>query len=125
MNTGHPLKVLPETIAPYGVEPELPMKDKSRKISAPDASAEAKKQSPMLVSAYHLDTNHHMNNGRYAELASACLPEDYEIHSVHISYKKAAVKGDWIYPVLYKMEDRCQVALRNEQGEDYCICEFH
>ncbi len=122
--TGHPTKVRQENIDAYGVEPELPMKDKSRKIPAPDLTAVVEEKEPVAVCSYHLDTNHHMNNGRYVEIASAYLPEDFSVSSMHVSYKKAAVPGDILYPVVYQMEKRYMVVLKNQQGEDYCVCEF-
>lgn len=122
--TGHPVRVTPQIGEVYGREPELPMKDKSRKIPAPSEDAVIKQQDPVTVCRYHLDTNHHMNNGRYVEIAKACLPPDFVAGSVHISYKKAAVLQDVLYPVCYEMEDRYQVALRDGAGEDYCVCEF-
>ncbi len=124
LETGHPVKVAAEDIEAYGIEPELPMKDKSRKVPAPDADARAEKQTPVTVCRYHLDTNHHMNNGRYAEIASAYLPDDFPVHSVHISYKKAAFLGNVLYPVVYFMEKRIQVSLQDENGEEYCVCEY-
>ena len=122
--TGHPTKVQPEEVEAYGVEPELSMKDKSRKIPAPALDASVEEKAPAAVLSYHLDTNHHVNNGRYVEIASAYLPDDFQVGSMHVSYKKAAVKGDMLYPVVFGMKDRYQVALRNQQGEDYCVCEF-
>lgn len=124
INTGHPTKVRQENIDAYGLEPELPMKDKSRKIPAPDQDAAVEEKKPVAVSSYHLDTNHHMNNGRYVEIASAYLPEDFTVGSMHVSYKKAAVEGDILYPVVYRMENRYLVVLKNQQKEDYCVCEF-
>ena len=124
LETGHPMKVSPEDSGPYGIEPELPMKDKSRKVPAPDADAIAEKKDPVAVRRYHLDTNRHMNNGRYVEVACAYLPDDFRVEGMHISYAKAAVEGDMLYPVVYRMEGRYQIVLQDQQGEKFCVCEF-
>lgn len=124
LETGYPTKITPKDSDPYGKEPELPMKDKSRKVPAPDADAAVEEQAPVTVCRYHLDTNHHMNNGRYVEIASSYLPEDFQVDSVHVSYAKAAVEGDVLHPIVYIMKDRYQVILQDQQGEHYCICEF-
>lgn len=122
--TGHPMKVSAEDSDPYGKEPELPMKDKSRKVPAPRPDAAVENHDPIAVCRYHLDTNHHMNNGRYVEVASAYLPGSFRMESVHVSYARAAVEGDMLYPVVYIMKDRYQVVLQDQQGEKFCICEF-
>lgn len=124
LKSGHPTKIAPEDSNPFGMEPEIPMKDKSRKVPAPDEDAKVEKKEPVMVCSYHLDTNHHMNNGRYAEIASAYLPKDFKISSVHISYAKAAVQGDLLYPVIYQMINKYQIVLKDQQGNDYCICEY-
>ncbi|MDD7669074.1 MAG: thioesterase, partial [Agathobacter sp.] len=45
--TGHPAKVGEKDVEAYGVEPELPMKDKSRKIPAPEPDARVEKKEPV------------------------------------------------------------------------------
>ena len=124
VKTGHPTKVRREDVEAYGVEPELPMKDKSRKIPAPGPDACEEEKDPVEICSYHLDTNHHVNNGRYVEIASAYLPEDFATGSMHVSYKKAAVMGDILYPAVYCMENRYQIVLKDQNGGDYCVCEF-
>lgn len=90
--TGKPVRVTREDVDAYGAEePKLPMEYAPRKIALPDDMEEAGR---LLVMKHQIDTNHHVNNAQYVDMAREVLPEGTEIREIRAEYKKAAVLGD-------------------------------
>ena len=73
----------------------------------------------MEASRHHLDTNLHVNNAQYAEIAREFLPEDFEIQELQIEYKKAAVLGDRMFPRISRDENGYTVSLTGEDGTPF------
>lgn len=82
------------------------------------------KMQPVPVHSFFIDTNEHMNNGKYIMVAEAFLPENFIVERVRAEYRNAAVKGDILYPMVYTEENRITVALNDEQGKPYAIIQF-
>ncbi len=157
--SGKPLRISPEDAAPYVLEPAYPMEYAPRKISLPEfqpaAATDGQAQPgqspcvlessgkctvptriapgcpPVTVTKMFLDTNNHVNNARYVQLAQSCLPESFQIRRMRAEYRRAAVLGDVIYPVLlsgFRAEDSgtklCYVALNDRDGNAYAAVEF-
>ena len=84
-----PARITPEDIRGYGeAQPRLTMDYASRKIALPE---EYEERPRILVSRHHLDTNHHVNNARYVEIARESLPQEISVKELRVEYKKAAV----------------------------------
>ena len=114
---GAPIKAPEEETAPYGsLEERLDMPEKPGKIRIPDMGEEC---DPVTVMPHHLDTNHHVNNAQYVEMARECLPEDFRIFRICAEYRKAAKLGDVIFPLAAKTGDGYVVSLKSEAGEAY------
>lgn len=92
--TGKPVRPTEEDILPYKAkEPKIDMEYLPRKIKLPDEMNEAGKISVMR---HHLDTNRHVNNVKYVDMACEVLPEDCEIRTIRAEYKSAALLGNEI-----------------------------
>ena len=82
----------------------------------------------IVVKKHHLDTNHHVNNGQYVNMAMDCLPEAFaanrRIRQLRAEYKMQAFLGDKLYPYIVEAEDGMIVSLRNEEGKPYVNVEF-
>ena len=89
--SGRPVKPTEDEIAVYEMGEPLSMEEVSRKIKVPEGAI---KVDTFPVHKYHIDTNAHVNNSRYIELACEALPEDFEVKKLRVEYKKAAVLGD-------------------------------
>ena len=76
------------------------------------------------VRKYHIDTNEHVNNCQYVQMALEFLPDDLQIAQLRVEYKKAAVLGDMIYPKLSKEADRIVVELCDEPAKPYADLDF-
>ncbi len=108
-------------IAPYGVEEPLEMDYEGRKIRLPERT-EALPSFP--VRRAHIDTNEHVNNCQYIQMAMDVLPEDFQVHKLRVDYKKSAVMGDRIFPGISEEDGRTVVELCDEQGSPYVVAEF-
>lgn len=118
---GRPVRALAEDIERYGVGEPLEMEYESRKIRLPEG-AESLEAFP--VRRYHIDTNEHVNNCQYVQMALEVLPEDAEILHMRAEYRKSAVYGDVIWPKLAVEENRSVVELCDEDGKPYAVVEL-
>lgn len=118
--TGRPARVTEEFGAVYGAEPPLPMERESRKIALPDELSEAGR---CEVLRHQLDTNHHVNNAQYVDLACELLPAEQTIRSIRAEYKKAAVLGDTLVLMRGKIGDGCVISLQAPDGTVYANVE--
>lgn len=76
------------------------------------------------VRRYHIDTNEHVNNCQYVQMAMEELGGTEDIRQLRVEYKKSAVYGDIIYPKAAFEEDRTVVELCDEEGKIYAVVEF-
>lgn len=118
---GRPTKPEESDIAPYGTEPRLDMEYEGRKISLPEQMEELPS---FPVRKYHIDTNEHVNNCQYVQMALEVLPRDLQVHQLRVDYKKSAVLGDQIYPRMAKDEERTVVELCDGEGNVYAAIEL-
>lgn len=121
IENGMPTKPSEEEKAIYGTEPPLEMEYASRKIKMPE---EAKVVDTISVRKYHIDTNNHVNNCQYVQMAVEVLPEDFRTKQVRVEYKKSAVYGDKIVIKMAEEEERIVVELCDEYEVPYAVVEF-
>ena len=79
---------------------------------------------PVPVHSFFIDTNEHMNNGKYIMVAEAYLPEHFKVERVRAEYRNAAVLGDVLCPVVYTEENRITVSLNDEHDKPYAVIQF-
>ena len=118
---GRPARPDESEIAPYGTGEPYEMTYESRKIPLPTESEELES---FPVRRYHIDTNEHVNNCQYVQMALESLPKDKEVHQMRVEYKKSAVYGDMIYPRIAAEDDRTVVELCDENAKPYAVIEF-
>lgn len=118
---GRPVRVDEEIQGLYQIEEKYEMAYADRKIGLPEQMTAEK---PFAVERHHLDTNHHVNNGQYVQMAGAYLAEDFEIRQMRAEYKKSALQGDMIYPYVFSGKERTVVSLNDENGRPFTIVEF-
>lgn len=105
----------------YTLEPKLDMEYDEDKIQIPE---ELEAKEPFTIHKYHLDVNHHVNNGQYVQMAGDYLPEGFGIHQMRAEYKKSAVLNDVIYPQVGSCEGGYTMVLGDETGKPYAVIEF-
>ncbi len=126
VETGKPIRVMPEDIEKYPKEEAIPMKDYGRKISF---FGEGAKEKDFTVRKYHIDTNGHVNNGWYVRFALEYLGDTFCVETLRAEYKKSAVYEDAIYPIVYKYtaddgRKSVGVSLEDGEGNPYAKIEF-
>ena len=119
--TGMPAKILPEEAEAYPLEEKLDMAYAPRKIAMP---GNAVTMESFTVKQHHLDTNHHVNNGQYIQMAYGYLPSGFRTRKLRAEYKMQAHLGDCIYPRISGEENAFVITLNDEKGEPYFIGEF-
>lgn len=121
LRTGHPTRIFQEVIDAYRQEPPLDMEDAPRKIPIPGNGTPG---DPIPVRKYFIDSNLHVNNEKYILIAEEFLPAGFRTRQLRAEYKRAAVFGDTLYPVVSPEEDRVTVVLNSETGSPYAVAEF-
>ena len=102
-------------------EPGIEYEWSDRKIKVEGECVEHKS---ITVPPYFIDTNHHVNNGKYIMVAETYLPENFSVERIRVEYRKAAMLGDELFPLVYKEEDKVTIVLADEQKKPYAIVQF-
>ena len=102
----------------YGLDEAIEMDyAKSRKIPLVDGMESL---TPFPVRRIQLDTNDHVNNGQYVQMAVEYIPAG-QVREFRIEYKKAARLGDVIYPWVGEQDGWTVVALCDENKKPYAV----
>lgn len=121
LQNGRPTVPSEEMLTAYALSPKLDMEYAPRKIVLPTKMEDAE---PITVKKHHLDTNNHVNNGQYVNMAMDFLPETVCIKQLRVEYKKQAFLGDVIYPGVSYENGKFVAALRDAKGLPYAVVEF-
>lgn len=116
-----PVKPGDEEKAAYGVSEPLDMCLPDRKIELPE-----KMQSLPAFSVLrgHIDTNEHVNNCQYVQMALEACRDEISVGKLRVEYKKSAVYGNKVVPKTGTDGDRTVVELCAADGNPYAIVEF-
>ncbi len=121
-HTQHPIKIGEEQKRLYEPEDRLDMPFAPRRVKL---SGEPEVLPPMEVEKFRIDTNGHVNNSQYIQIAEECLPTDYQDYSrVRVEYVNGAKAGDILIPKRCRAEDSVTVDLSMPDGKSYAIVEF-
>lgn len=122
LTKGRPVKATPEHVDPYGTHDPLPMPpDPSRKIKLP---ADMEERESFAVRRSMIDTNEHVNNCQYLQMAMEMMPREATVRTARIDFRRAAVMGDVIHPFIAQEEGRTVVELRDAEGEQFVAVEL-
>ncbi len=105
----------------YAVSERLDMDYLPRKIALPE---NGESMPEFVVARHYLDTNHHVNNGQYVQMALEYLDGDFRVKRLRAEYKKQAFLNDVLYPVVYRTEGAFAVSLNDETGAPYSVVEL-
>lgn len=118
---GFPVKLTQRDTEGYGLEEKLEMDYAPRKIVLPK---EYTKEDAFSVQKHHLDTNHHVNNCQYVQMAMDYLPENYKIYQMRAEYKQQARLNDRICPGKAEADGVTKILLNDRKNEPYAVVEF-
>lgn len=119
--TGKPMAPTPDMLEGYVLEAPIEMDYAPRKIMVPEGGGN---EEPIVVKKHHLDTNNHVNNGQFVDMAMTYLPEDFVIRQMRAEYKKQAFLEEVLQAYVVHTDDKCVVSLNDESGRPYVIVEF-
>lgn len=119
-NTGKPTRI-PDDHAGYVLEPPYPMELAGRKIELPDHMDIL---SPFAVTKSNIDSYNHVNNGQYIKMAEDYLPDAFMVESMRVEYRKQAIFGKNILPLISSDKHRYTIVLADEDKTPYAIVEF-
>lgn len=120
-DTGRPKRIPQEVAKAYELDEPYPMERAPRKIKVPQSLLP---KEPIPVHRFCIDTNHHVNNGKYVLIAEEFLPKNFRIRELRVEYRKAAMLGDVLYPLVERQEEKVTVALADEEKNPYAVIEF-
>lgn len=113
---------IPEGMAEgYGMGEKLDMEYAPRKIVIPQGG---QKQEPITVKKHHLDTNHHVNNQQFVDMAMDFLPEGFSVWQLRAEYKKQAFLDDVLVPYVAKEDGKIVVSLTDFSEAPFVVVEF-
>ena len=113
VTTGKPVIVNEAMRKGYVADEKLDMDYAPRKITVPEGGQLLES---IVVKKHHLDTNHHVNNGQYVNIAMEYLPDDFVIRQMRAEYKKQAFLEDVLHPYVVQTENGYIICLQDEEG---------
>ena len=120
-DTGKPAMAEKAMMEKYGLEERLEMEYAPRKVAVPEGGFFAEN---IIVKKHHLDTNYHVNNAQFVDIAMEFLPKEFVIGQLRAEYKKQAFLNDVFHPYVVQEDKKMVVSLRDEQGKPYAVVEF-
>ena len=121
LRAGRPVQISDDMVQGYTIGEKLDMDYAPRKIAVPKGGQAG---DPVVVKQHHLDTNHHVNNGQFVDMAMDFLPDGFEIRQLRAEYKKQAFLNDVLVPYVSSGQDQVVVSLTDQDGVPYFAAEF-
>ena len=120
-DTGRPQMPSEKMLASYPLEEKLDMDYAPRKIAIAEGG---ETKEILVVKKHHLDTNHHVNNVQYVNMAMEYLPEHFVVTQMRAEYKMQAFLDDVLIPYVVSIAGGYVISFSNEAGKPYVIVEF-
>lgn len=123
LKNNRPVRTEKNLLEIFGAEHEekLPEEFGERKIIL---TQQGEQQETFYIRDYHLDTNHHVNNGQYIRMAEQYLEQGFQTVHFRAEYKNQAYLGDAVVPRICRVENGYQISLENPEGISYFTAEF-
>ena len=119
--TLRPSQVTEDMLQGYGLGERIEMEYAPRKIQVPQGGVT---REPIIVKKHNIDTNHHVNNQQFVDMAMDYLPEDFIVGQLRAEYKKQAFLGDVLTPYVVEDNGRMIISLTDPAGMPYVVVEF-
>lgn len=126
-NTMKPEHVDDTLMEAYGLDDKIEMDYSAKKIRPPKDMTYIAADSICITESY-IDTNNHVNNGRYVHMAAGYIPkvmnESTGIKRIKAEYKKQVYLGDVLIPKIYRYDNSLLVEYGDEDGKVCTNVEF-
>lgn len=115
-----PMRVPPEEYGPYESDggPRLDLPSSQRHIKP---EGEGREADPVLVTEHHLDSNKHVNNAQYIDIAANVVGEPFAAGTIDVQYRKSARLGDTLVPRVHDTEGGHVVDLADPEGDSFAL----
>lgn len=120
-DTGKPTTPPAEMIQGYTLYDRLEMDYATRRIIIPEGGRD---EEGIVIKKHHLDSNNHVNNGQFVNMAMEFLPSDFTVGQMRAEYKMQAFLNDILYPHVARDDGRAVVSLNDGTGKPYAVVEF-
>lgn len=118
---GRVTKVPHKIVELYGQEEKLEMEYAPRRIDVPEGG---EIMEPFTIHRGHIDSNHHVNNGQYIQIAKDFLPDDFRVYETRVEYRRQTFLGDVIRPQVLREDHAVTVSLLKEDSEACAVIRF-
>lgn len=128
--TQRPMRVPQAEIDGYGVdpaietEPDVELERAPRHLKVP-GDLEPRIRHAIRIRKNHIDSNRHVNNLQYIDMALSVLPTGFEIKEMRAAYSHQAVLGDVLTPLVYDEDRKVTVILKNKEGLTCATVQFY
>lgn len=122
LETLKPVRASEEMMNNFGVGEKLSMDYADRKRIT--LSDNFKTEEKITVQRHHLDTNMHVNNGQYIQMALDYLPDDFKVKRLQAEYIKSARLSDVMVPKVSVNNDSVSVFLDDESNKSFARVMF-
>lgn len=104
---------------PLGEPLDIPYE--GRRISV---SGEGTAREDIVIRRGQIDSNHHVNNAEYVNMALELVPLDKKVCQIRAEYKKPTLLQETLTPILYQEAERMTVGFQKKSGEMAALVEF-
>lgn len=119
--TGKPGSIPQGMAEGYGIGEKLDMDYAPRKIVFPKDGVN---RDAIIVKKHHIDTNHHVNNQQFVDMAMSFLPDDFIVTQLRAEYKRQAFLDDILMPCVAEEDGKVVVSMTDPAGMTYVVVEF-
>lgn len=116
-----PLRIEQEHVDKYGLGQALPMPPEKRKVIPFEPTTPL---DPVTIARHHIDTNEHVNNSQYVQIALDVVPEELHPFCIRVDFKTSARLGDTVHPSVASDDERTVVELDDVTGNSYALIEL-
>lgn len=102
VETGKPARIESRFVDPYGTHEPLTMPSESRRVALPKS---VEFRDSVIIRRGQIDTNEHVNNAEYVQMALEQLDREVDPHALRVDYRHAAVLGDIVRPGIGRNEE--------------------
>lgn len=123
VSVNQPVHPPADVVAPYLGE-ETPALDMPRTKMKIKLEGEAHEAPRRVVDESLLDTNRHVNNANYIEVAREAAGFEEHPSCIEAIYRQAATLGDVFCPVVAKADGATTIDLQSPEGTSFCVVRF-
>ena len=116
-----PVRPSKELIVRYPIGAQLDIPYEGRRVAC---QGEGVAREALVIRKIQIDSNHHVNNAEYVNMALDYIEHGRKVNQVRAEYKKSAVLDDVLIPMIFEGEDRLVVRFDSETGEIFALVEF-